>query len=70
MSGIGGREGADLALAAPELERLRAEMDLGAAHGLDVVNGLDLLEADELAARFGQPIESVITQLSPGLPVQ
>ena len=40
-----------LALAAPELERLRAEMRLGEAHGLDVVGGLDFLEADELAAR-------------------
>ena len=61
------REDADLALAAPQFERLVAAMGLGEARGLDVVARLDLLEAHEPAARFGQPIEPVIGHFVPHL---
>jgi len=60
-----GRKAADFALAAPELERLGSDMSLGDAHGLDIVLGLDLFEADELAARLGEQIEPVITHRIP-----
>ena len=63
--GLGGCEGLHLALAAPQLERLRAAMPLGGADRDDVVVGFDLLEADETSVGAAQQIEPVIGQFPP-----
>ena len=59
------REGLDLALAAPKLERLAAAMILGDAYRLDVIGRVDLLEADEAAFGTAQQIEPIINHIPP-----
>jgi len=59
------REIPDLALAAPELAGVAVRHRFGDAHGLDIVGGLDFLEADEPPLWAVKQVETVISHASP-----